>query len=96
MYADIETVLMKSEGEGNILQTNVLCAVSSYLVAHKGLNCIQLPVRINQGWNCVQEFCEELDALVREIYNFNQLNCRKPQIRTPETVTRFDAATLCE
>src|SRR5271156_5982455 len=53
MYADIECILRKPE-EGRILQTHVPCAVGSYLVAHKALNRIQHPVRINQGRIFVQ------------------------------------------
>jgi hypothetical protein len=96
MYADIEVILQKPEEEGKVLQTHVPCAVGSYLVAHKGLNRRQGPVVINQGRTCVQDFCHELDVLVREIYDYNQKNCRKPQIRTPRAEAIFEAVRLCE
>src|SRR3981189_3884562 len=77
MYADIECILQKPEQEGKVLQTHVPCAVGSYLVAHKGLQRKQYPVRINMVRTCVQDFCDELDVLVREIYDFNKEHCRK-------------------
>ena len=96
MYADTECILVKPDEEGRVLQTHVPCAVGSYLVAHKGLNRVQQPVRINEGENCVRDFCMELDILSREIYNFNQHHCRKPQLKTPESEAEFAAKTCCE
>jgi hypothetical protein len=96
MYADIEVILEKPEEEGRVLQTHVPCAVGSYLVAHKGLNRQQFPVVVNSGRTCVQDFCMELDTLVREIYAYNMVNCKKPQIKTPETEAQYAAATVCE
>src|SRR5258708_3639037 len=89
MYADIECVLEKPDQDGRILQTHVPCAVGSYLVANKGIDREQHPVIIDEGENCIEDFCKGLDILVREIYNFNQLECRKPQRKTLESETRF-------
>ena len=96
MYADIECILVKPDQDGKVLQTHVPCAVGSYLVAHKALNRVQQPVKINKGIDCIGDFCEELDGLVHEIYNFNQLQCKKPQRKTLESETVFAAATCCE
>ena len=96
VYADTECILVKPDQDGPVLQTHVPCAVGSYLVAHKGLKRIQHPVRINEGVDCVKDFCMELDELAHEIYNFNQHQCRKPQLKTRESEATFASKTCCE
>ena len=44
----------------------------------------------------MKEFCQELDVLAHEIYHFNQVNCRKPQVRTPQDVAIFNDAIECK
>src|SRR3981189_620880 len=75
---------------------HVPCAVGSDLVANKGLKRIQHPVIINEGVDCVKDFCMELDELAHEIYNFNQHKCRKPQFKTRESEATFASKTYCE
>jgi hypothetical protein len=96
MYADMECILVKSDPPSKVLQIHVPCAVGSYLVPHKGLDWEQQPVRINEGVDCMKNFCMELDTLANEIYNFNQLQCRKPQIKTSESEAAFASKTCCE
>ena len=81
---------------GRVLETHVPCAVGSYLVAHKGLKREQQQVRINEGEDCMKEFFMDLDELLHEIYNFNQHQCRKPQLKTPESEAIFASKTCCE
>jgi len=96
MYADTECILVKPDQEGKVLQTHVPCAVGSYLVAHKGLKRDQQPVKINEGVDCMKDFCMELDELAHEIYNFNQRECRKPQLKTLESEASFASKICCE
>src|SRR6266853_1600235 len=100
IYADMEALLLKSEKveeEGvNILQTHKPIAVGSYLVAHSALK-YPSELKLFKGRSCFDNFCQYLEELAIYIYEYNKINCKKPQDRTnKEEVENFEKATECK
>jgi len=103
IYADVEVLLQRTAAaaaEGvkkqRPIQTHMPIAVGAYAVPHKDLPGVSPHIKLYQGLDCMERFCQDLNDLVIAAYVYNRYNCQQPQQRLPAEVQIFNEATCCE